>query len=166
MIQATTEDARKLITEGLVALSNASIEGIGIDIKYCLKQEKILKLKLQKLITEFKSSKTGILWGKVYRQANFNSDMQLRDILFKKLKLPAINRTEPSTTYPNGQPVVDNDTLELLSKQNKDLLPYIQYKKYDKVLNTYISGIIKEQVKVGGTLFVCILKNIPSLAQH
>jgi hypothetical protein len=57
MIQATTEDARKLVTEGLIALSNASIEGIGIDIKYCLKQEKILTLKLKKLLTEFKETR-------------------------------------------------------------------------------------------------------------
>lgn len=149
-MQATTEDARKLMTEGLIALSNASIAGIGIDIEYCRKQKKILQLKLKKLSSQFKETRTGVLWTKVYRNANFNSDMQLRDILFKKLHLPHVKKTEPSETYPDGQPAVDNETLELLNKQNPDLTPYIRYKKYDKVLNTYISGIIKEQV--GGFL--------------
>jgi len=41
MIQANTEDARVLMTQGLIALSKASIQGIKIDLPYCKKQEKI-----------------------------------------------------------------------------------------------------------------------------
>lgn len=141
-----TEEARILMTEGLLALSKASINGICVDIPYCRKQEKVLKLKLHKLIQEFKDSKTGKLWKKVYRSPNYNSDQQLRKILFDLCKIKPIKFTEESKTFPNGQPVVDNETLEIIAKTLPDLKPYLLYKKYDKVLNTYISGILKEQV--------------------
>jgi DNA polymerase-1 len=147
MIQASTEDARVLMTEGLIALSKASIQGIRVDVPYCKKQEKILTLKLKKLLNEFKESRVGKIWTRAFRTPNYNSDQQLREVLFKRLKIKSIKRTEPSKTYPKGQAVVDNDTLEIVAKDIAEMKVYLLYKKYYKVLNTYISGTLKEQVE-------------------
>ena len=148
---AGTEDARKLIHEGIQVMSKTSIQGMKIDVEYCVKQEKYLGKKIKVLKNDFAKSKIGRKWKKEYLSPNFNSDQQLRNILFNKYKLPIIKRTDPSKAYPEGQPSVDNECLDILSKTEPDLKSYAEYKKYSKVLKTYIQGILKEQVN--GTLY-------------
>lgn len=140
-VKPNTKEAYKLIHDGLLALSEASMQGMCINSQYCKKTEKILHKKTQKLQKEFfEESIIGRLWKKIYSSPNINSNQQLSKILYEKKKLPVLKRTE------SDQPSTDNETLEILSKDYPELKVYLEYKKLHKVLNTNIKGIIKETV--------------------
>ncbi len=145
-IKATTRDAQMLMHEGAQALSAATIQGMGVDVPYVEKQVKHLDLKCGLLTDEFSETPLGRKWFKSFVTTNLNSDDQLREILFDKQGLAPIKMTKPSKRFPKGQPSVDNETLELFSKIHPDLEPYILYKKLKKVKDTFLAGILREQV--------------------
>ena len=91
---------------------------------------------------------------------NLNSDAQVSEIIEKryKIKLP---RTEPSKTYPNGQPSTASDVLE----QYKDKCEFIEYllkfRKADKLLNTFITpmwGHICKDGRIRTSLNDCVAR--------
>jgi DNA polymerase-1 len=145
-IQATTADARKLMHDGIQALSKASIQGMRIDVPYVKKQNKYLNKKCKSLEVEFGKTDIGKKWKKTFLSPNYNADAQLREILFKKEGIKPVKQTKPSKKYPKGQASVDNESLELISKSIPDLAPFMEYKKLTKVNNTFLAGILKEQV--------------------
>ena len=146
MIKAGTKDAQILMLEGIQALSRASIQGMKINVPYCKKQKIYLTKKIQKLKEEFAKTETGKLWKKYYRTPNFNSDDQLRDILFNKKKLKSVKKTKPSKTYPKGNDSVDKEALTLLAKEEPDIKILAEINRFSPLLNTFINGILKEQV--------------------
>lgn len=143
---AATDGARQLFHEGIQALSEASMRGMRIDIPYCKKQNILLTKKTKRLKEQFLGTEMGKTWKRSYVTPNINSDTQLRDILFSKMKVKSIKTTEPSEAFPNGQDSVDNETLAIISKDIPELDIFLQYKKLDKVNNTYIGGLLKETV--------------------
>lgn len=145
-ITATTQDAKNLMHDGCLALSEASIQGMRIDTDYVIKQNKYLTKKCQMLSKEFAKTKIGKVWKKQFLSPNFNSDTQLREILFKNQGIKPVKNTKPSKKNPLGQPSVDNESLELISKNIPDLKPFMEYKKLAKVNGTFLAGILAEQV--------------------
>jgi len=117
-----------------------------VDVKYCEKQHKYLNKKCDKLIKKFSKTKLGKRWSKTFLSVNWNSDQQLREVLFKKSGIKPVKRTKPSKGHPKGQASCDNESLELISKSYPELKPFMEYKKLAKVNNTFIAGILKEQV--------------------
>lgn len=145
-ISANTLAAKNLFHDGIQALSRASIRGMRIDVQYCKKQQRYLEKKVLKLEKKFLKSTVGKEWKKVYFKPNINSDAQLRDVLFKRLKIKPVKTTAPSKMFPEGQASVDNESLELLSKNVEELKDFVNYRKFNKDKNTYIDGLLKEQV--------------------
>jgi DNA polymerase-1 len=81
----------------------------------------------------------GRLWEHIYgAKKNYNSDPQLRNILFKKLKLKSTKETD------SGQEATDAEALNALSAEGIDSL--IRRRKYAKTKDTYFEGMIREQV--------------------
>lgn len=145
-IQATTKDARLLIHEGIQALSRASIQGMKVDVDYCKKQEKFLQTKIKNLKKKFAKTDTGKLWKKYYRTPNFDSGDQLRDILFDKKKIKVVKLTKPSKKFPKGQASVDKEALGIIAKTEPDIGVLSEINILSPLLNTFIKGILKEQV--------------------
>ena len=145
-MRAATDDARQLFHEGIQALSEASMRGMRIDTAYCQKQNVLLTKKIKRLKDTFLASSTGKLWKKEFLTPNLKSDKQLRTILFDKMKVKAVKTTTPSKMFPNGQPSVDNETLDIIAKEVPEFKKYVELKKFEKVQNTYIAGLLKETV--------------------
>lgn len=136
----TTEDARKLIHDGLIALNGATKYGMCLDVKYCESMHKRLQKRLNVLENKVKSSKLGRHWKRVYSKMNIRSDAQLSHILFTKLELPVLNLTD------KGNPSVNANTLELLSKEMPDIGLINDYKRIYIVDNTFLKGFLREHV--------------------
>ncbi len=145
-VYATTQDAKELFLQGTIALSDATIQGMRVDVPYVKKQMKYLKKKCGMLTEEFAETPLGKKWLKTFVSPKWGSDDQLRNILYDKEKLTPTKMTDPSKMHPKGQPSVDNETLELLGKAVPDIKPFMQYKKLIKVRDTFLAGILREQV--------------------
>jgi len=140
IIQPNKPQAQQLIHEGLLALSEATRQGMLIDVVYCTKINKILNVKISKLEKKFFKSKMGRLWKHIYKTPNINSDDQLRNILYDKLKAKVKKKTE------SKKPSCDNEALEAAAIDIPELKIFAEYKKLSKVQGTYIQGILKETV--------------------
>ncbi len=68
---------------------------------------------------------------------NINSPKQLSEVLFEKLKLPTGKKTK--TGYSTAAPV-----LEKLAKDYEIVRVILEYRKYAKLLSTYITGLKQE----------------------
>jgi len=73
---------------------------------------------------------------------NLNSGQQVAEVIKERLgiKLPM---TEPSKTYPEGQPATDKKTLEPLKKEHQFIESLLQYKSVEKLLNTFINPLFE-----------------------
>ena len=141
----TNDIAYNLLHEGSLALERAEHVGMVIDVDYCQKQEKALERKIDYYKTKLRSTKVGHLWETIYTgKLNFNSDTQLKTILFDKLKL------EPHKLTEKGNPSLDDESIEALSSQAEGVHYISKIRKYQKTKNTYIKGMLREQV--GGIL--------------
>ncbi len=136
-MRAATKEAYELIHNGLIALNRASKQGVCIDVQYCRKMEKALTKKIQRYKNNFNGSKIGRLWHKTYAKVNLASDQQLSNILFDKLKIRSIKKTQ------KGNASIDNEVLENIVSQYPEIDLLIKIKKYEKVLSTYIQGFLK-----------------------
>jgi DNA polymerase-1 len=80
--------------------------------------------------------------GKIYEMAgeefNLNSPKQIGHILFEKLKLPPISKTK--TGFSTSQEVLD-----ILAGESEIVCRILSYRKYFKLLSTYVHGLKKEQ---------------------
>lgn len=142
-IQPCEPEAYQLIHDGLLAFTDASQNGMRIDLDYCKKQTKVLNSKIKLNLKKFKKSDTGKLWRKIYPNYNFNSGPQLQTVLFDKKKGLGI-KSKKKTKKDNDS--IDNEVLESLSKDIPEFKFYLKAKKYDKILNTYLGNFIKETV--------------------
>ena len=73
---------------------------------------------------------------------NFNSPVQLRELLYQVMEITPIKYTKKSKKYPDGNPSTDKDTLETLAQTTKykllaDLLAYRKAKKLADYVQSY-----------------------------
>lgn len=139
-IKPSTQEAYDLMHDGLLAFTEASRQGMQIDLGYCKKQSKILKAKIKISKKRFMKSETGKIWKKHYRNPNLNSGPQLQSVLYDHLDIPVTKTTD------KGNPSVDNEVLEGLVQDIPEIKYLSKIFKYEKIKNTYIDGFIKEQV--------------------
>ena len=134
-------EAYKLIHDGLLALSEASIQGMRIDVKYCRKMDIILTKKIKRLKRQIEETHMGQLWQTIYGKSMLlNSDPQLSNIIFKKLKAKVVKETE------SGLPSVDQVSLTAAQETVPELALLLEYRKLSKVQGTYIQKFLKETV--------------------
>lgn len=113
----------------LGVLADMEWEGIRIDADFFRDLETRLKAELVAIEQE------------IYREAgiefNINSNPQLREVLFERLKLPVIKRTKTG-------PSTDVTVLEELASQGYELPNLLmKYRQLDKLLGTYVSALPK-----------------------
>ncbi len=108
-------------------LADMEYEGFMVDHPMLSNLGKELNGKIEQLIAEIHEM--------AGEQFNINSTKQLGDILFEKLKLPAIKKTK--TGYSTNIEV-----LEKLSNKHPIIVKIIEYRQYVKLKSTYIDGLI------------------------
>lgn len=139
-IKPTTPEAYKLIHEGMLTLTEATRQGICINVPYCKKQIKRIKSKIKISEKKFFESKIGRLWKKTYKTPNLNSDPQLRNIIYSKLDAKVTK-----TTSKSENPSTDKETLDSLKKDIPELHYLLEMRRYKKG-HDVIDGFLKEQV--------------------
>ncbi len=104
-------------------LIDMELEGITLDIKYMQTLEKKVSSKLEELTKE--------IYSLAGREFNIKSTKQLSYVLFELLKLPAKKKTK--TGYSTDEKVLNS------LKETHPIIPKIlEYRKLEKLLNTYI----------------------------
>jgi len=78
-----------------------------------------------------------------FEEFNLNSPIQLKSLFFDKLKLPVLAKTKPSKKFPKGQPALDKDVLPKYEKKHPVIGVLVEYRRYQKVLSTYLTGLHK-----------------------
>ena len=129
---------QKLVAEGLDSiffrltmplnenLTQTEFEGIKIDINYLHTFKKELETNISELEKRIKD---------VTGEINLNSPDQLKKLLFKDLKLPKIKKTK------GGGDSTDVEVLEILAEMNPIPQLILEYRKLQKLYNTYVIGI-------------------------
>jgi uracil-DNA glycosylase family 4 len=115
-------------------LTQAEFDGVKIDKEYLQTLKKELEIDIVSLEQRIKAV-TGDL--------NINSNDQLRNLLFKQLKLPKIKKTK------KGDDSVDVEVLEILSDVHPVPQLILEYRKLEKLYNTYVVGIEEKLDKNG-----------------
>ncbi len=75
---------------------------------------------------------------------NLNSKYHLKKLFFDTLKEEALSRTPPSKNFPNGQPQVDEEFLELMAQKYDWCEKLIEYNKLNKIKGTYLIRFLEE----------------------
>lgn len=137
VIKPTTRDAYKLFHEGSLALAEAERNGILCDREYCKMMSANLARQIKHLSGRISNTELGKLWCKRYgMKVNYDSDPQLRKILFDDLSIEATKFTNHKT------PSVDAEFLSSLDREDASLL--IKYRQSCKLKSTYIDNYLLE----------------------
>jgi len=75
---------------------------------------------------------------------NLLSKHHLKKLFFDTLGETALSRTDPSPTYPNGQPQVDDDFLDAMAAKYPWAADLRVYNKLTKLKGTYIERLLEE----------------------
>jgi len=120
-----------LIIPYTYALMRLEENGIMVDLEYienCIKEN---NTRIKEIVKEFKKH--------TRKDINIDSSTQLRDLLYKTLKLPVVKKT------PSGAPSTDEEALHLLSEKSQ--LPLVnlilEYRLLRKQTTTYLEGFKK-----------------------
>ena len=131
------KEAYQLLHDGLLALSDAEMNGIRIDVEYCEKQKRKLTKRIDLYTKKLYETRLGQAWKEVCKkEINFNSDTQLRDVLFTKLGIKSKKKTNKENY------ATDAETLSGINVEGVDLL--IKRRKASKNI-TYLDGLLREQ---------------------
>lgn len=131
------KEAYQLLHDGLLALSDAEMNGIRIDVEYCEKQKRKLTKRIDLYTKQLYETKLGQAWKEVCKkEINFNSDTQLRDVLFTKLGIKSKKKTNKEND------ATDAETLSGIKIDGIDLL--IKRRKASKNAG-YLDGLLREQ---------------------
>ena len=134
-------DAYHLMHEGTLALSRAEQNGLRIDVEYLSKQAGKQQARIDALakgLDQYPETAEWRQWCRLTRK-KFNpmSADQLATVLFDVLQKQPINHTD------SGAPSADDETLKAMKMPLcADIL---SMRKLDKVVGTYIGGILREQ---------------------
>lgn len=111
----------------LSVLAKMEQTGVHLDVNLLHEQNKEITAKLRHIENEVYK-----LAGEVF---NLNSPLQLQEILFKKLKLPVLQKT------PKGQPSTGEQTLQELALDYPLPALILEYRSLSKLKSTYIDSL-------------------------
>ncbi len=116
---------------------------------------KINLTKLKELSKELEINSLKII-EKIYNLAgthfNLNSPLQLRTILFEKLKLPVIKKTKTG-------PSTDEEVLEKLSAYHPLPRLLLEYRQLNKLKSTYVEPLLKLLDPLTSKIYTCFNQN-------
>jgi DNA polymerase-1 len=143
-ITPTTKDAYRLFHDGSLALAEAEFNGIRADREYIQRTIANLKRQEKRLRGKLNETELGRLFKATYgRKANYDSDQQLREILYGEMGLPSTKKTSGGKKGSEaGKASVDSETLESLDRSDVKLL--LQMRTIDKMSNTYLKNLLLE----------------------
>lgn len=134
-----SEDAYKLLHEGILALANAERQGLRIDVDYIHNKKQEITNTIQQLENKFFESKFCIDWKRSIKgQINIYSPVQLGKFLYDVKKLKVGKQTA------SGRGATDEEALQQLNIPELNIL--LQIKKLKKVRDTYLDSFEREQV--------------------
>lgn len=142
VVTATTEDARQLFHEGTIALAEAEFNGILCDQDYCRRMIANLDRQVNFITSKLGDTEIGKLWrGRFHNSVNYDSDNQLRTILYEDLGL------ESSKGTRTGKKSVDVESLSSLGREDVNLL--LKRRGLKKMSGTYLQNILQESLPDG-----------------
>jgi DNA polymerase-1 len=135
ILNPNTQDAIQLFHEGSLVFSRMHRNGIRVDMQYCRKEQKKMEKSIEKIVDKIETSREGRLWRKTYgNKTSFLSGDQLSTVLYDKLGIESIKETD------SGARSTEEEVLLKLG------LPFcediVQYRKLNKVKNTYLGNFI------------------------
>lgn len=134
-----SKEAHQLFHKGALAFAEIEHNGMRIDTEYLKRTIKRTARKIKRLENQLSKSEIMKEWRKVYKEkTNINSSLQLGHILFEVMKF----YTEDFTA--TGKHKTDEKTLG--SIDHPFVKNYLEIKKLQKALSTYLIGIDKEVV--------------------
>jgi len=138
-------EAIDLMTRGSISLAEIESTGIHVDAPYCEKQQKHLSRRINRAKEKLEESDLIKLWRKTYGDKLFklSSNQQLSRILFQTMGVKPPKETE------KGNPSVDEESLGQVDVPAVKQL--LQVRSLTKARDTYIAGILREQV--GGVVY-------------
>src|SRR5690606_16098415 len=104
-------------------LAAMEARGVLVDFEFLLG--------ISKELTGFLTTMEGRIFSMAGEEFNINSPKQLGEILFDRLKLPAVKK--PKTVYPT-----DSKVLEYLAAKHDLPALILEYRTYAKLKNTYV----------------------------
>lgn len=129
--------AYRLLHEGSIALAQVEHNGIRMDVDYLDNIIKEIDKKITELQKNLKESEVYITWKKTYgKKLNFNSGIQLGEILFSKMGF------DPPAYTDSGKFSVDESSLSSIN--HPFVKDYLEIKKLQKVSTTYLKGLRRE----------------------
>lgn len=139
MMHPQTIEAQQLFHDGALALARAERAGIRVDVEYYQQTSTYLEKRIARSRQKLEASELAKTWKRAYRQdVNFDSDPQLSRVLYGVMKI------EPTKTTEKGNPSVDLEALENLDVPG--LVELLEIRKYLKLKDTYIKGMLNEQI--------------------
>ena len=136
---ANSENAYKLMHEGVLAFARAERQGIRIDMDYCEMTKKHIVTEIQRVEEEFKQTTFFKHWQhSAKNNVNIYSNFQLARFLYQ------VKKIEPPYRTTSGQGSTDEESLQQLNIPELNLL--LSIRKMKKIKDTYLDGFVKEQV--------------------
>jgi len=120
---------RKVHLRLIDVLSRMEITGVKVDSSHLVKLSREFQKDLDLLAEE--------IYSQVGSKFNLNSPIQLREVLFEKLKLPKKKLTR------TGEPSTDVDVLSDLSQFHPVPGKLLEYRGFSKLISTYVDALPK-----------------------
>lgn len=132
-----TPEAYQLMHEGTLCFAEMEANGMLIDVPYLDKALDETKAIIRDREERVRSHAMFTDWQKHFGQeTNLDSGTQLAHILYTVMGLPVTDWTQAR------KPSTDEDALEKINLPF--VADYLEYKKYGKLRNTYLTGIRRE----------------------
>lgn len=135
-----SEEAYKLLHNGILALARAEHQGIRVDIAYIERKREQLSYRIELLEAQFKESDFYKHWVHTTKSGKVNiySNAQLSVFLYKTKKLT------PQKETISGQGATDEEALQQL--RIPELSDLIEIRKLKKIRDTYLDAFLRESV--------------------
>ena len=146
------QDGYKLLHQGTIALANAEMQGLRIDINYVREQKEKLTQEIEDTEKRFKSTRFYKNWIKSRNgeEPNYNSNPQLKKYLYEVKGYTPAKYTEKGKQELKEQGESDKGSTdeEALKELGIKELDYIlRIRKLKKIRDTYLENIEKETVR-------------------
>lgn len=142
-IHPTTKEAYELFHQGSLALAEAEFNGIRCDRDYCQKMITNLERQEAMLREKLLNTELGQAWKKHYGHTmNFDSDAQLRQVLYKDMGLTTDRMTKGGKHGKNRVQSTDSAALEALNRE--DVALRIKISNLAKMRTTYLGNLLYE----------------------
>lgn len=138
-INPRTEQAYRLLHNGLQALARAERHGIRVDLDYVGKKKVSLQRHINRKESALKQTNFYRRWEHImHNRININSPTQLATVLYKHMKI------KPPFYTDKDNPATSEDALKQLNMPELDMI--IEIRKLHKIRDTYLTSFEREAV--------------------